>query len=86
MNPDKLSMLPVRSASTASMSVLGAIQDMPPEEATVGVTSAFFLIAERWGLDPRDLLGLTTNIMNHADGRRPEFAAVAEFLRNEWNP
>ena len=70
-------------AGRAAMAVINSVQQVPPAVQAHGIAAAFILLAERYGLEPQHLFQRTTNLMNYAEGRRPEFAAVAEYLANE---
>ena len=75
--------MPVRQASVASMKIIDAIQSLRPHEQVAGMAATFLLLAEHLGMTPQDIFAITTNIMNHAEGRRPEFAAVAQYMAEE---
>lgn len=83
MNRDKLSNLKVRKAANAAMLVIDTMQQLPPEEQIAGLAAAFLLLADRVKMSPQEMFSFTTSIMNHADGRRPEFAAVAQYMDME---
>lgn len=83
-NIDSFSSLPARSGAQAAMRVIDALQGTClPETQAHGIAAAFILLSERWGMSPQEIFEKTTNLMNYAEGRRPEFAAVAEYLENE---
>jgi len=83
MNKDQLNSLNVRKAANAAMTVIDAIQDMHPAEQLAGITATFLLLADHQGYTAQDMFSITANIMNHADGRRPEFAAAAQYMKEE---
>ena len=83
MNQDKLSNMKVRKAANAAMVVIDALQKLPAEEQIAGLSAAFLLLADRVNMTPQDMFSFTTSIMNHAEGRRPEFAAVAQYMDME---
>lgn len=83
MNLDKLTNIPTRQAANATMSIIDCVQRLQPEERPVALAASFLLLAERLDVPAQDLFTYSTNIMNHADGRRPEFKAVADYLENE---
>lgn len=83
LNRDTLNHLSVRDAATGAMTVIDAIQDMTPERQTIAIVSVFKLLVEKHKLSPQDVFTAADNIMNHADGRRVEFAAVRAYLENE---
>jgi hypothetical protein len=78
-----LNMIPVNEAAVSTMRVIDAVQDLPPEHQVVAITSAFKLLAERFNVAPQDAFTITSNIMNNAEGRRPEFEAVKAYLQHE---
>jgi len=86
IDPDRLSNIDLREASNAAMAVIDATQIRFSKEAQlVGLCAAFRIIAEDQGLSVPELMGRVTTIMNWADGRRPEFAAVQAYVREELN-
>lgn len=80
---DAFSSAPVSQAARASMAVINAVQQLDPAVQVHGMAAAFLLLAERFKLEPQDLFAKTTNLMNYAEGRRPEFTAVSEYLAGE---
>lgn len=75
---------PLRESSNAAMGVADALQHVPHKGARMmGVSAAFLILAECAGLNVYDLMAMARNCMNDAEGRRPEFAAVDEFVRKE---
>lgn len=83
-NPDVHASIPPVAAASSAMVVIDALQrGYHPEVQAHGIAAAFILLAERFGVDPADLFAKTTNLMNHAEGRRPEFAAVAQYMEKE---
>lgn len=75
---------PLTQASGAAMSVADAIQHTPHKGARLlGAASAFILMADNAGIHVSDLMAMARNCMNDAEGRRPEFKAVEEFIVKE---
>lgn len=75
---------PLRESSNAAMSVADALQHVPHKGARMlGAAASFLLMAECAGLNTYDLMAMARNCMNDAEGRRPEFSAVEEFIRKE---
>ncbi|MDE7064510.1 MAG: hypothetical protein K2O70_03455 [Desulfovibrionaceae bacterium] len=75
---------PLVECARAAMSVADALQRIPDRGARLaGASAAFLLMAERAGITPCDLMGMARNCMNTAEGRRPEFAAVEEYINKE---
>ena len=84
LNRDRLMNLPVKAGATAAMQVIDALQKgHSPEAQVLGAAAVITLLVERFGLGVQDVMSATRNLMNHAKGRRPEFAAVAEYLQKE---
>lgn len=83
MNRDLLNNVGVREVATATMGVIDAIQDRPAAARPLAIAAAFLLLSERMNVSVPDLFAMTTNLMNHAEGRRTEFKAVAAYLREE---
>lgn len=83
INRDDMNHASVQSVANASVSVIDRLQDYPAAVQVPAITAAFRLLIERLDLDPADAFTVADNIMNHADGRRTEFQAVAAYLANE---
>ena len=83
-NPDVFGNVPARDSANAAMAVIDALQSFRPEVQLAGLASAFKLAAERVGIRPTDAFTVSGNLMNDVEGRRPEFAAVAEYMKQEW--
>ena len=83
MNVDRLNNLAVLDGAMAAMEVVNALQRHSPEARVVGAAAVFRLLAEHLRLDVQGAMSATSNLMNHADGRRPEFAAVSEYISKE---
>ncbi len=75
----------MRSMANAAMAVLIAIQDLPQHEQVAAPAAVVLLLAEHFGLTPQDIFTPITNIMVHAETRRPEFRAVAMFIEEEMS-
>lgn len=75
---------PLTACAEAAMSVADAIQTTPHKGAQLmGAACALLLLAESSGLPVPDLMGMARNCMHTAQGRRPEFAAVADYINQE---
>ena len=83
LNRDLMNQIPTRVAATSTMAVIDRLQDMPVEVQLIALTAAYKLMVERFGIDGHDVFAVADNIMHHADGRRVEFVAIADYLRNE---
>jgi hypothetical protein len=72
--------------STAAFGMVNALQNRPKltgGECLGALAAAFLLALEAGGNPPRqDILGMTKNLMADAQGRRPEFRAIQDYL--EW--
>jgi hypothetical protein len=83
INRDRLNSMPLVTAGEATMGALDGIQRFPREAQVLASAALFVLMCERFGLDVQDMMSATSNLMNHASGRRPEFAAVAAYMAGE---
>lgn len=83
LNHDRMMNLPVIDGALAAMQVVDSLQRHQPEARILGAAAVFVLLAERFGVSMQDVMGATKKLMNHAEGRRPEFAAIGEYLRHE---
>ena len=73
----------VNQSARASMEVINALQNHRPEYQMAGLTAAFLFLCEHLQVRPTEAFSYIQKIMNHADGRRPEFKAVKMYLENE---
>lgn len=81
---DQIGNVSLTDAAHAAMSVADAVQNCPSKGARLmGIMAAALITIEASNLNLHDVLAMTRNAINHADGRRPEFAAVGDYIRNE---
>ncbi len=81
---DALCNAPLIMAAESAMTVVNGLQQRPHKGANLlGLLSATMLVLEQCGLTPQDMLGMAKNAVNHAEGVRPEFQAVNDFIRHE---
>lgn len=83
LNRDLMNSVGVKTAATATMRVIDRLQDLPPHVQLVALTAAYKLMVERFNVSPHDVFTVADNVMNHADGRRDEFKAVADYMEGE---
>lgn len=83
LDRDALNNADVGDVANCAMAIINATQDMRPQNQVTGLAAAFLLVCERFGVSAQDAFAVISNIMNHADGRRPEFAAVKQFMEEE---
>lgn len=83
LNPDALNNADVGLTANAAMAVIDRLQDFTPEVQMLAMTASFVLLAQRHKQRPSDLFVTADNVINGAEGKRPEFAAVAHYLENE---
>jgi hypothetical protein len=77
--------LPVVEGAQAAMEVVDRLQRHTPEARVLGAFAVVSLMADAAGLTPQEIITAATNLMNHAQGRRPEFAAVQEYIEKEMD-
>lgn len=81
---DLMGNCPVDSAARACMAIANGVQHERHKGARLmGLASAFLIAAEEAHLSVTDLMTMARNCMNHAEGRRPEYAAVTEYINKE---
>ncbi|MDM8214758.1 hypothetical protein QUW15_01055 [Desulfovibrio piger] len=81
---DLIGNAPLRASARAAMSIADAVQRIPDYGSRfIGIASAFLILCEESGISAADLLTMTRNCMNDAEGKRPEFRAVARYVRHE---
>lgn len=84
MNRDLFNNVDLGDASRATMALVDVAQDMDAHVAQVAAAALFLLLTEHNHITAQDAFAVTSNVMNHAQGRRPEFEAIAWFLREEF--
>tara|TARA_Y100000310_G_C20628388_1_gene787201 strand:+ start:954 stop:1253 length:300 start_codon:yes stop_codon:yes gene_type:complete len=80
---DRVRMVDMKHTALATFAIVDKLQGEPGEIQAVAVTCAFLLMADRLGVPPNDLFGIASQIMEDADGRRPEFKGAAQFFKEE---
>lgn len=95
INPDRLrdqiGNADLTRVSTAAFSVMNSIQNQRdeeeggilPGECVAAITAAFVLTLESSRLPASDVISITRNMMADADGRRPEFKAITDYIKKE---
>lgn len=83
LDRDLLNVTGVKPAANATMTVIDRLQDFPPHVQVVGLAAAFLTMATHLGIPAQDVFTVTTNLINDAEGKRPEFAAVDAYLEGE---
>lgn len=83
LNRDQLNNASVNSVANAAMEILDRIQDRPAHERMLAVAAVTLTLCEVYRLDRQALMTAANNLMNHAEGRRPEFLAVRLHAENE---
>ena len=83
LNLDLLNNAAVNTVASAAMEILDRIQSRPAHERMLAVAAVTLTLCEVYRLDRQDLMTAANNLMNHAEGRRPEFAAVRSHAENE---
>ena len=83
MNRDLLNNADPAAVATATMVVIDKLQHEQPHVQQMAAAALFVLLAERWGVEPQDVMVATKNLMIGVDGKRAEFKAVALYLENE---
>ena len=73
----------VGAVANCAMAIINVTQDMRPQNQIAALAAAFLLVCERHDMHAPDAFAVITNIMNHAEGRRPEFAAVRQYMEEE---
>lgn len=74
----------VREAAQCCMAVASAIQNNPKQgPRLMGLACAFLIAAEQSGISVTDMMAYARNCMNDAEGKRPEFAATADYINKE---
>lgn len=83
MNNDRFNNADMVAVARATMNLVIANQELQPHVQMHAATALFLLACERWGITPQVAISPATNLMNHAEGPRPEFRAVRQYMENE---
>ena len=83
MNRDLMNNADPAAVATATMVVIDKLQHEQPHVQQMAVAALFVLLAERWGVEPQDVMVATKNLMIGVDGKRAEFEAVTLYLEAE---
>lgn len=83
-NRDKLGLVSRNDAAVGCMAIISALQDFPPHVQVAAAAATFRMIADRIGMSVPDIMTVAGNVIHDAEGKRAEFAAVAEFMNKEW--
>lgn len=76
--------LRTKKAAEATIAVLSSVQDRSAEEIIAGLSAAFLLVTEKYGITPQDAFQATANMMKHHDARGGhEFDAARMFLSDD---
>lgn len=81
---DRLQNVNAGDVAKACMGVVDSLQHQRKETQLAGLAVTFSLACERFGVEPRQALHIAENIMHDRIGRRAEFRACADYMRNEW--
>lgn len=81
---DRLINTSQRGAASAAMTVIDRLQSHPPDEQVAGLTAAFLLMLDAYGVSVQDAMTITRNLIHDSHKRLlPEFRAVAAYMRGE---
>lgn len=83
LNTDLLKSADVKRVAQLAMSILDRVQDHKAHERMLAAAAVTLTLCEVYRLDRQDLMTAVNNIMNFAEGRRPEFKAVRLHAENE---
>lgn len=83
MNRDQLTNADIHEVSASCIDALDKIQRHPRHVQVPVICALFLSVSEASGLTVQDLLQTTERMTSHADGRRPEFAAVIDYVKGE---
>lgn len=83
---DQMGNADIPRVSTATHAIFDALQarkGLLPGETLAAITAAFVLAVKASGLPSYDLITMARNIMADANGRRVEFQAAMDYLKEE---
>ncbi len=75
------------AAARGTMALLDKLQHMPKEEQVVSAACFFVLLHQHYfkdhGISAAEMLGVASRVMTDAEGRRREFRAAEQYIKNE---
>ena len=83
MNRDLFLNADPAAVARCTMQVIDSTQRHSAHIQMHAMAAAFLLVAEHWGVPAQELFTATKQLMNFTEGKRPEFAAVAEYIEKE---
>lgn len=83
IQPDKINNANPAAVATASFALLDCLQSYEPHIQVMTVAAVFTALAEHHKVQPQDVFTTTKNMMSTKEGRRAEFAAVADYIKYE---
>jgi hypothetical protein len=83
MNLDKFNNSKLRESASSAFALLDVNQDEPAHIQLHAAAAYFLLLCEHHDLPPQDVFIATKNLMNHAEGPRPEFRAIRAYMEGE---
>lgn len=72
-----------RTVAQAAMTAVDRLQSFPAAEQIMGAAALFLILAEHRGIPAQDIFTATKNLINGTDGKRPEFRALAQYVKHE---
>lgn len=83
MHRDLLNNAKPDRVSRAMMEAIDRLQNYQPHEQLMGVCALFLFLSQAWGIPAQDVFTATKNLINDADGKRPEFAGIETYIKKE---
>lgn len=83
MNRDLLNNARPDRVAQAVVDATDRLQNYQPHEQMMGVCALFLFLADHWGVPAQDVFTATKNLINDADGKRPEFAGIEQYIKKE---
>lgn len=85
---DQLGNGDVTRVSTTAFAIINAVQKaddraLLPGEQVAAIVAAFVLTMEASRMGAPDTIAAVRNLMADANGRRPEFKAISDYLKKE---
>lgn len=80
---NKMIMTTPTKVAQASARIVNAIQQLKTEEQMLGIAATLICMLHKYDLNHVDVLGQADTFV-YASGMRPEFKAIMQFMRDEW--
>lgn len=82
----KMLMTTPKNVANAALRAINAIQSDKTENQLLGLASAMVVLLNQYEMEATDTLNIAHNLVysGHCGNMKPEFKALKQFMRDEW--